>query len=199
MIRKSIKSLTIPILLIVFVSFSLLGQTADNIVINEFLSSNNTSVLDPDFNQYADWIELYNQGANAVDLSGYYLTDNLASPQKWIVPNGTIIPADGYLLIWADGMDVTDVGLHTNFKLSNSGEEIGLFDNAGSLIDSYIFEKQVTDVSMGRSHSNPVEWLFFSDPTPGTANLTAGLSSNLQSTAPVVSLKSGFYRGRPSH
>ncbi len=195
MIRKSIKSLTIPILLIVFVSFSLLGQTADNIVINEFLSSNNTSVLDPDFNQYADWIELYNQGANAVDLSGYYLTDNLASPQKWIVPNGTIIPADGYLLIWADGMDVTDVGLHTNFKLSNSGEEIGLFDNAGSLIDSYIFEKQVTDVSMGRSHSNPVEWLFFSDPTPGTANLTAGLSSNLQSTAPVVSLKSGFYRG----
>ena len=80
--------------------------------------------------------------------------DNLAAPTKWRFPVGkpldTTISAGGYLLIWADN-DITDSGLHANFKLSAGGEEIGLFDVDGStLVDSVVFGQQTADVSYGR-------------------------------------------------
>ncbi|MBI9071127.1 MAG: CotH kinase family protein [Melioribacteraceae bacterium] len=114
------------------------------VVINEFFADNVT--INPemkDFDDYSDWIELYNRSENTVDLSGYYLTDNLSNPNKWPIPFGTKIAAKGYLVIWADGYN-TGTGVnfiheywpweyfdtrnyHSNFKLSSLGEEIGLF------------------------------------------------------------------------
>jgi hypothetical protein len=143
------------------------------LVINEFLASNSSFIRDPQ-GQYDDWIEVYNYGTDAIDVGGMYLTDNLLVPTKWQIPDGnpveTTIPAGSYLLIWADN-DTTDTGLHTNFKLSADGEEIGLFDSDGQiLIDSIIFPDQTADISFGRYPDANDELRFFGFPSPGRQN-----------------------------
>ena len=92
------RSLVIPIMLITGMLSSAGSQEAGSIVINEFLASSHTSLVDPDFSQYADWIELYNPAGTPVDLSGLYLTDDLSHPQKWQIPDGIIIQAKATLL-----------------------------------------------------------------------------------------------------
>jgi hypothetical protein len=143
------------------------------LVINEFMASNNSSAQDPQ-GQYDDWIELYNYGSDAIDISGMYLTDNLSVPTKWRISSdsrsATIIPAGGFVLIWADN-DTADAGLHANFRLGAVGEEIGLFDSDGStLIDIVIFLDQTTDISYGRYPDANDVWRFISEPTPGAEN-----------------------------
>lgn len=82
-----------------------------------------------------------------MDISGWYLNDQSNATLNWKIPNGTIIPAKGYLIFWADGMDQK---LHTNFKLSATGEEIILLDPSGNQMDLIQFSMQQTDVSYGR-------------------------------------------------
>jgi spore coat protein CotH len=141
------------------------------VFINEFLADNQTVLENPDApGSFDDWVELYNAGAEDIDLGGMYLTDNLDRPTKWRIPEGVVIPARGYLLFWAD--DQTALGpLHAGFKLSKEGEEIGLFAADGkTVIDSLTFGPQETDVSTGRSPDGGPDWVPQSKPTPGAAN-----------------------------
>ena len=168
-------------------------QSGIPLVINEFVASNNSSARDPQ-GQYEDWIEIYNYGFDPIDLAGMYLTDNLSVPDKWRIsddnPNATVIPAGGFLLIWADN-DTTDEGLHANFRLSAGGEEIGLFDTDGStLIDSVIFLDQTTDISYGRYPDANDVWRFIAAPTPGEEN-TGGYLGIVDD--PKFSHEHGFY------
>ena len=184
--------LTVTIMLVSGMLSPAGSQETSGIVINEFLASSHTSLVDPDFSQYADWIELYNPASAAVSLNGLYLTDDLSHPQKWQIPNGTIIQSKGYLLFWADG---EDHGVHTNFKLDKGGEAIGLFGQNGLPVDSIDYGSQITDISYGRDSTNPSNWLYYSLPTPGAANTTDGFEKKTRSDPPVFSLASGFYSG----
>lgn len=74
------------------------------VVINEVMSSNEDTIADED-GDFQDWIELYNDGAAAVDLSGWGLSDNPSKPFKWSFPAGSIIGAGEYLVVWASGKD----------------------------------------------------------------------------------------------
>jgi hypothetical protein len=76
--------------------------------------------------EYNDWIEIYNRSSVPRDLGGMYLTDNLKRPNKWGFPR---CHRRGLRLFgfWADDREKQGE-LHTNFKLSADGEEIGLFD-----------------------------------------------------------------------
>ncbi|MGB2242741.1 MAG: lamin tail domain-containing protein, partial [Porticoccaceae bacterium] len=91
------------------------------IIINE-VSSNNSSFDDEDGDS-PDWIELYNKSDTKVDLTGWSITDDSLIPEKWIFP-ATSIAANSYLKIWASDKDRAEPALHTNFKISSSGEEI---------------------------------------------------------------------------
>jgi len=138
--------------------------------INEFLADNKTTLVNPGkADAWDDWLEIYNAGDTEIDMSGMYLTDNLANPTKYRVPDGVKIAAKGYLLFWAD--EETQLGpLHTNFKLGASGEEIGLFHTDGATrIDSITFGQQQADVSYGRSTDGADTWIA-QKPTPGKAN-----------------------------
>lgn len=119
-----------------------------DVVINEFLASNSSTQADQN-GEYDDWIELYNNTPNTIDLSGYYLSDNGGNPTKWTFPNGTFIEANDYLIVWAD-KDTTQAGLHANFKLSADGEALYLSNSSGSLIDEIVFPVQTTDQTYGR-------------------------------------------------
>ena len=82
------------------------AQSQPAIAINEFLASNvsiNADILD--FDDYSDWIELYNATDYDIDINGYFITDDFDNPYKWQFTVSTIIPAKGFLNIWADGYD----------------------------------------------------------------------------------------------
>ncbi|MFT5191521.1 MAG: hypothetical protein ACI957_004561, partial [Verrucomicrobiales bacterium] len=136
------------------------GQT---LRINEVVADNVTTSPDnADFDDYSDWIELHNPSNQSVDLDGFYLTDDPAQPFLWPVPSGATIPANGYLVIRADGFDAapgethvrdaapwdrfTTEFYHTNFKLSASGETVGLYRAEGGSADQ-------TVVSLGSTWS----------------------------------------------
>ena len=173
------------ILLLVFFGMPAKSQ----ILINEFLASNSLTNSDPEFDDYADWLELYNAGPETLNLGGYFLSDNYDNPGKWQIPSGTTIPSGGFLLIWADGNDTV---LHTSFKISASGEQIALYSNHLILLDSISFTGQKTDVSFGRSPDGKGTWAYYQQPTPGSANTTqsySGISYNL----PRFSKRGGMY------
>ncbi|OQY56779.1 MAG: hypothetical protein B6245_17930 [Desulfobacteraceae bacterium 4572_88] len=110
---------------------------------------------------YADWTEIYNTGDQPVSLDGLYLSDDLEKAEKWAFPSDLIIAAKGFRVLWADGMDS---GSHTSFKLKQKGENIGLFDPEGTLIDSLVYEQQVPDVSFGRHPDGGSAWPISTDP-----------------------------------
>jgi len=149
-------------------------ETPVRVMINEVLASNAGGARDPQ-NQREDWIELHNAGRSAVDVGGYFLTDDLSRPTKWQIPVGdpsaTTIPVGGYLLIWADG-DVDASGLHAGFRLSAEGETVALFASDGmQMLDLLTFGVQQTDVSWGRYPDGSSHLQAMAPPTPGAANL----------------------------
>src|SRR2546423_503482 len=67
----------------------------------------------------------------------------------------SVIPAGGFLLVWADKDVSENTGgdLHANFNLSKGGEAIGLYAVSGTNIiqvDALIFGQQIDNVSIGR-------------------------------------------------
>jgi hypothetical protein len=153
--------------------FTLLAEnwhrTGVPLVINELLASNTSCVYDPQ-GESDDWIEIYNASDASIDIGGMYLTDDPARPAMWQIPPGTIIPARGYLLVWADN-DTDDAGLHANFKLDVEGEEVGLFDTDGrTLIDVISFGEQTTDISYGCYPDASDDLRFFGYPSPRAQN-----------------------------
>ncbi len=150
------------------------GFVPPELYINEFVASNDTSYYDPTTDDYPDWIEIYNAGTKAVDIGGYYITDDLGDLTHWQIPTGkadsTTIPAKGFLVLLADKKPEAGV-LHVNIKLSSGGEQIGLTaPNGTTVIDSLTFGKQTTDVSQGRLPDGSDNWEFFTNPTPGESN-----------------------------
>ncbi|MGI9244642.1 MAG: lamin tail domain-containing protein, partial [Verrucomicrobiales bacterium] len=124
--------------------------------------------------ELVDWIELHNDGASAVDLGGWSISDNPGQPAKWSFPAGTQIDAGGFLLLLADDEDGSGLStefLHTNFKLSRGGEFLGLFD-AGGVVRSQFspgFPRQLDFYSYGRNPAGP-GFGYLEAPTPGSAN-----------------------------
>jgi autotransporter-associated beta strand protein len=159
--------------------------------INEILAVNDTGLRDGD-GARVDWIEIFNPNPQAVDLTGYRLTDSALEPAKWVFPTASI-PAGGYLVVFASGSGVPDAlgHLHTNFSLSSAGEYLALSRPDGAVVQAFspLFPAQYGDISYGR-HATDGSPRFFSTPTPGAAN-GSGFAGVVE--APQVSVPRGFY------
>jgi hypothetical protein len=172
------------------------GQAALNgagpLFINEVMADNVSTKSDPQ-GDFDDWIEIYNASDHAVSLAGMYLTDDLSNPRKWRFPTTTLaktmVLAHHYVLVWADG-DTEASGLHAGFSLSAKGEEVGLADANGVLIDAVSFGPMAADVSFGRLPDGGPSLQYLDYPTPGAGNSTADLS---QVQEPLFSHPRGFY------
>ena len=172
------------------VIFLLLCHCAQaQIVVNELMASNSLSVVDPEFDESADWIELHNLGGEAVELTGWYATDNLSDSTKWLFPVGTSIPAEGFLLLWCDS---EDSGLHTSFNLSSDGEEVGIFNAALEVQDALVYQTQNTDVSRGHAMDGSNQWAWFDQPTPGASNNSSIAYEAVVHHVPYFSEVGGF-------
>ena len=128
------------------------GPTA-TLFINEWMAANASLIRDPADQDFDDWFELYNPNDDRIDLSGYWLTDTLGNPNKFLVPANITIPARDFLLVWADeesDQTRTNGDLHVNFRLSQDGEAIALYSPQGRVIDSIVFAGQTNNISQGR-------------------------------------------------
>ncbi|MBX7243036.1 MAG: CotH kinase family protein, partial [Bacteroidia bacterium] len=125
-----------------------LAASAKNIAINEVMAKNTTTAAD-DSLEYDDWVELYNLTTQDIDLTGYTLSDDSLNYTKWRFTSGTILPASGYLIVWADE-DAGQGDLHANFKLSGDGESLYLMNPSYQMVDQVHFGAQVTDMGYAR-------------------------------------------------
>lgn len=165
-----------------------MASVSKRVIISEFMALNATVKADVG-GTFSDWIELYNPGETAIDLTGWHLTDDAANLTKWTFP-AVQIGSGQYLLVWASGKDVvaSNGELHTNFMLSGSGEYLALVEpDTLNIAFDYKpnYPAQQTDVSYGIYQGQPT---FFQTPTPG-----AGNTIGAQLLTPVFSAGRGFY------
>jgi hypothetical protein len=117
-----------------------------------------------------------------VDLAGFYLTDNPGDPTKFTVPAGITVPAQGFLLVWADeegSQTVPGGDLHVNFKLDQLGETIELRDPSGRLLDSVSFDAQTNNISRGRWPDGTATFYYMSVPTPRGPNFIPSVTPTI--------------------
>lgn len=149
------------------VSFALAGASLRaDVIISEFLADNANSIEDENGDQ-EDWIELFNTGTSAVNLAGWWLTDNSLNKKQWTFP-AVSIPANGTLLVWASGKNRINPAapLHTNFSLTKAGGFLGLYyphPSTGAPVRSDTlgasYPAQAPDVSYGISNQQNVATL----------------------------------------
>ena len=114
-----------------------------DIVINEVVASNDSTsgITDPAGGS-ADWIELYNNTSTDLSLQRFYLSNDIDVLKHWRFPENTIIPANDYLIIWAD-RDIHENELHTDFKLNKDKGDVFLSFENGDIIDQVSFTDQI--------------------------------------------------------
>ncbi len=125
---------------------------AQEVFISEFVASNQDGIKDA-YGDSSDWIELYNNSDNVVDLDGWSLTDDPGQTERWVFPIGATLGRRAFLTVFASERDDRLVGeeLHTDFKLEASGEYLALLRPDGSVAHEYAstYPSQFLDVSYG--------------------------------------------------
>ncbi len=187
--------LTIAVSLGIFANFSSQAQ----VVINEFCTANYTDWIISGENE--DWVELYNPTATAINISGYFLSDNPANPQKWPFPAGSTVPANGYLMVLLSGTGEYDPNYlgyrNTNFKVTQTAGESLLFSNtSGTILEQY----DLSDIgpfqanhSYARTSDGGATWAIHSDPSPNASN--SGPNYTAYAARPIFSQQAGYYNG----
>lgn len=177
-----------------------------SVIINELMPKNVSYLMD-DKLQYSGWAELYNSGAEAVDITNYFLSDRTNRPTKWKFESSSPIqdedgnPIDGepviieagqYLLVYLDEVESFSP-YHTNFKLDVENGALYLSDETGTIIDELKYDTTYRNMSVGRLTDGSAEIGTFAVPSPGKSN-EGGKFLTKQTEMPSFSLKPGFYK-----
>ena len=148
-------------------------------IISEFVASNDSSLNDDNGNS-TDWIEIYNSGTQAVDLTGYRLTDSPSNSSKFVFQSGSLNPGEFLVVFAGDDEDPTSgTDLYTGFSLGAGGDYLALTDDTGTILSEFNpagadYPDQYTDVSYGVILSgNFDQTSYFATPTPGQTNTGA--------------------------
>jgi hypothetical protein len=127
---------------------------------NELSAANRGSVRRDD-GASPDWLELYNPGPAAVDLSSWTLSDDFTEPARHVLPPGLTLAPGAWLVLWTDTLP---------FGLSQDGEGVGLHRPDGTLSDWVTFPPQPDDVAWARLPDGDGDWQAVPRGTPGEAN-----------------------------
>lgn len=181
----------------------IIGFQAPVLYINEIMPSNTMTIVE-NYNEYEDWVEIYNPTDNDINLAGYYLMDNhyydvdfIPSPISSAHPDSTLIPAHGFKVFWFDE-DPEQGVLHIDSKLGSAGDGVYLLaPDMLTVIDSISWGSELTigsDQSYGRHQNGSSQWMIFGlsaeDPvTPGTSNNPTGTEDHTTTAlVPAVSI-----------
>lgn len=171
-------------ILLLFLTFNI--GFAQNMVINEIMTSNGSSVMD-DFGDYSDWVELYNNSAEAININQWSLSDNENELNKWQFPDTTIQPND-FILVFCSGKDTLSTYLHSSFKIDTSDEPIILSDEGENIIDEFLSINLNNNISFGRITDGGDEKKYFYVSSPGSSN-----NNNFELNEVSFSHDAGFY------
>ena len=127
----------------------------DTIVINEFLPNPKGSDTEGEF------VELKNTGSEEVDLEGWRIDDGEGGSSPYKIPAGVSLAGGDYYVFWrAD----------TKLAFNNGGDEVKIFDPAGNIKSSFVYEEEVIEaVSYNRTDSG--EYVLSTTVTPGGDNV----------------------------
>ena len=174
---------------VLFTLFACSAALAD-VIINEVMASNGFY----ENGEAYDWIELYNDGKETVNLGGWYLSDSKKNPLKWSFPAGTKLEKVKYLTVFCTGEDGIAPGkgntFYTPFSISASGETLILSDAEGTEMQRVKLPQQYGCVSWGKP-SGGGEYGFFENPTRGAKNDAEAYPA--RTDAPVLTVAGGFY------
>ncbi|MFM9984012.1 MAG: CotH kinase family protein [Flavobacteriales bacterium] len=180
--------------------FSIISTCAleAQVVVNEFCTANFSDWSLP---EYEDWVEFYNPTGAAINISGYWLSDDPANVQKWAFPAGSNVPAGGYLTVLFSGTGDYDPGfmgqLNTNFRVTQTNGDDIIFSNAGGTIleqfDIGTLGAFHANHSYGRDTNGGATWSIHTDPSPNSSN--GGPTASAYDSKPVLSLEAGWYPG----
>lgn len=126
--------------------------TASDVVVNE--------IYYDEVSGYSDRIELFNRGAEAVDLAGWRVSDDKRD-EFGTLPTGTTIAAGGFLLLVKD----------TDFPFGlGKMDEVVLYDASGTEVDAYAYENTAPLAVWARCPDGTDAWAPATVATPGAAN-----------------------------
>ena len=144
--------------------------------LNELQPENTTGPLD-NFSEREPWIELFNSGSNAVDLTGWYLANSFSNIEQWAFPTGSVIAPKQFMVLWADGQpqQTSGTNLHTSFRLTAGAGSVTLVmpeTNSSPFVLDYL---TYSNVASGYSFGNypdgqPARRMDFFTATPGQSN-----------------------------
>lgn len=139
------------------------------IYINEIATSSKS--FKDDFNENSGYIELYNSNNEDMLLNGFYLSDDNDNYRRYAIPDSTLMPANGFLVFYADG-NASQGERHTTFKLSEDGDEVYLSQQAGrqfKVLDSAKAIMLPNNYSYGRYKNGTGHWQYMYQ-TPSASN-----------------------------
>ena len=180
------------LLLLVCFSLMLFCAAQADIIINEVMASNGYY----EDGHAWDWVELYNNGDETVDLSGWGFTDSKKDLYKFTFPDGTRLKAGEYLTIWCTGEQNRTPGknktFYADFKISSAGEKLRLTDRIATEIQVLELPGQYGCVSYGLP-SDGGDYGFFENATRGKKNDAKAYTG--QAAEPEIVTPAGFYEG----
>lgn len=151
------------------------GSEDGAVVLSEVVSSNRTCPA-PN-GQYLDYIELHNTGSGPVDISGFMLSDK-PDAIGYTFPQGTVIPAGGYLVCWCD--KAAQSPSYAAFGISSDGTDtVYLYNSANVVIDQVDVPALGPNVPYVQTAEG---WSKGSLLTPGYENTEAGYAAWLSAT-----------------
>lgn len=154
-------------LLLCFLCFK--NLFSQKLTINEIVSKNTKTYLSLD-SQSHDWIELYNNSSDTLELSNYFLSDKENHLLMWMLPNIKLNPFSHFIVFASGKNSIEKNQVHTNFQIKSEGEDLFLTNNKGEIIDFYPGVSLQENESFGRFPDGSLYTGILQDATPGQAN-----------------------------
>ena len=158
-----------------------LNLKSQGLQINEVVSKNYNGIESYEA-KTEDWIEIFNNSNDTIQLQNYFLSDDENNLQQWQFPSLEIYP-DSFIVVFASSENIFTPELHTNFKLSSKGEKLFLSKN--SIIDTITIPILKADFSFGRKNEQSNEWSIL--------DISSPQKTNAESNHLSFSHESGFY------
>jgi gliding motility-associated-like protein len=183
--------------LLLFLVFNSLGIA--QVVVNEFCVANYSDWYQGGDNE--DWLELYNPSGAAINIGGFWLSNEESDPLKWQIPAGTTVNPNSYLIILLSGTGEYNPNqfgfLNTSFRVTQTNGEDIVFSNAsGTILESFdmaTLGSFQANHSYGRVTDGSANFSIFTNPTQNAAN--AGVVYNGYASTPALSEVAGYKSG----
>ncbi len=164
---------------LVFMLSSCAAEPARTVCISEAMSQNK-SVLPDENGAFSDWIELFNPTVEAVDLTGWSLTDNAAQPKQFVFPAVTL-ESGACMILFADKtnrINSENGVFHLPFSIKKEGESLRLFDSKTHLVSVLHVPRLLENQSFGLDEAG--QPTVFGQPTPGVFGTTPAQPATTQ-------------------